>query len=99
MRVYFQLMHQLYSTQGRLEVLLEGPVKVSTELKGRKKNISFVGQESSNQLIRWVNIILKPNISLKHLKKLKVDDLLKAITTVLQEKDTYNYLVFLLLVS
>lgn len=93
MRVYFQLMHQLYSAQGRLEVLIEGAMKVSSELKGRKKNISFVGQESSNQLIRWVNIILKPNISLKHLKKLKVDDLLKAITTVLQEKDTYNYLV------
>jgi hypothetical protein len=52
-----------------------------------------VGQESSNQLIRWVNVVLKPNISLKHLKKLKVDDFLKAVTTVLQEKDTYNYLV------
>lgn len=43
--------------------------------------------------MRWANIILKPSISLKHLKKLKVEDLLKAIATVLQEKDTYNYLV------
>lgn len=74
-------------------MLLDGPIKVSSEIKGRKKNISFVGQESSNQLMRWVNLLLKPNISLKNIKKLKVEDFLKAITTVLQEKDTYNYLV------
>ncbi len=93
MRVYFQLMHQLYSTQAQLEVLLDGAIRISTEIKGRKKNISFVGQESSTQLMRWVNIILKPNISLKHLKKLKVEDFLKAIATVLQEKETYTPIV------
>ena len=57
---------------------------MSGELKGRKKNISFVGQESSNQLMRWINSILKPSISLKNLKKLKVEDFIKAIATVLQ---------------
>jgi hypothetical protein len=72
---------------------LEHAIKISGELKGRKKNISFVGQESSNQLMRWINAILKPSISLKNLKKLKVEDFIKAIATVLQEKDTFNYLV------
>ena len=95
MRVYFQLMHQLYSAQAQLELYLEHAIKVSAELKGRKKNISFVGQESSNQLMRWVTVILKPSISMKNLKKLRVEDFMKAISTVLQEKDTYNYLVSL----
>lgn len=43
--------------------------------------------------MRWINTILKPSISLKNIKKLKVEDYIKAIATVLQEKDTYNYLV------
>jgi menaquinone-dependent protoporphyrinogen IX oxidase len=55
--------------------------------------------ESSNQLTRWVNIILKPSISLKNLKKLKVEEFVKAITTVLQEKETFNYFVALSLFS
>lgn len=65
----------------------------------KKKNISFVGMESSNQLTRWVNIILKPSLSLKNLKKLKVEDFLKAITTVLQEKETFNFFVIISLSS
>ncbi len=44
MRVYFQLIHQLYSAQAQLELHLEHTIKICNEIKGRKKNISFIGQ-------------------------------------------------------
>lgn len=84
MRVYFQLVHQQLSTQARLESLLDNCIRTCGEIRTKKKNISFIGMESANQLTRWINVILKPSISLKNLKKLKVEDFLKAISTVLQ---------------
>lgn len=72
MRVYFQLVQQQLTTQARLEQLLDNCMRVCGEIRSKKKNISFIGMESCNQLTRWVNLLLKPSISLKNIKKLKV---------------------------
>ena len=93
MKVYFQLMHQQLATQAQLEILMENCVRVCGEIKGKRKNISYIGLEAFNQLNRWINAILKPNPSLKNLKKLKAEEMSKAIATVLQEKEVYNYYV------
>ena len=44
MKMYFQLMHQQLSAQAQLELLMDNCIRVCSDIKNKKKNISFVGQ-------------------------------------------------------
>lgn len=71
---YFKLYNHYLCMQLQVESMLQFPIKISQEIKSKKKHINLLNQEPNwNALSKYINIIIKSNFVTKHLKKLKLE--------------------------
>jgi hypothetical protein len=69
MKSYFRILHQLYQAQAELEIYLYPVISFCEEVKAKKRQSNL----DYSSLLKTASQILKPNYSLKNLKKVKMD--------------------------
>lgn len=83
-------MEQFYEAQGELENLMAPLMDYCEELKQKKKGASAFLGDMINMFMRFSSQILKPNYSIKTVKKLKMDEFSKCLTILFEHISGYD---------
>ena len=93
MKSYFKIMHQFYQTQSELEVHLRPINTYCEELKSKKRGPTNYGTtDAVNNFAKHSSQLLKPNISIKNFKKIKIEDYQKSLVVILKELGQSGYI-------
>lgn len=85
MKNYFRILHQFSEAQAELEYYLKPILNFCEEIKNKRKSMNYAVVESINIFSRITSQLLKSNYSLKNFKKIRMEDMYKALSTILED--------------
>lgn len=81
---YFKVLQSFYQAQSELEYSIKPIVSFCEEIKTIKKSTNYILLDSINTFSRITSQLLKINYSSKSYKKIKIEELGKAFTVILE---------------
>jgi YesN/AraC family two-component response regulator len=76
-----QLIKETCLTQLKLETILDNPIKLSQLIKNKGKKLlnDDIKTEAQNKLLKYVNILVKPDFISSHLATIPIEELAEVI--------------------